>query len=245
MIKNSLIKTMIVMGLITGVSSAAPCFASTLPNTQATSSSSASASTYSTGTVYDVNTYLNVRSGASKSYSVIGKLKNNQQVTITGESGNWYQINYNGSTAYVSKDYVTSGSSSSSSSSSSNSSSTTTTTTTSTTTTTTTTSSSSSSSYLKTLTMNATAYTATGNKTATGVWPSRNASGISTVAVDPNVIPLGSKLYIEGYGYAVAADTGGAISGNKIDLYMNSNSECINFGRQNVTVHIVAYPGQW
>lgn len=236
MIKNSLIKTMIVMGLITGVSSAAPCFASTLPSTQATSSSSASTSSYSTGTVFDVSSYLNVRSGASKSYSIIGKLKNNQQVTITGESGNWYQINYNGSTGYVSKDYVTAGNSSSSSS-------TTTTTTTSTTTTTTTTTSSSS--YLKTLTMNATAYTATGNKTATGVWPSRNSSGISTVAVDPNVIPLGTKLYIEGYGYAVAADTGGAISGNKIDLYMNSNSECINFGRQNVTVHVVAYPGQW
>lgn len=231
MIKKSLIKTMIVIGLVTGVGvgNTVPSFAATLPSSQASTASS-----YSTGKVYDVSTYLNVRSGAGKSYSVIGKLSNNQEVSITGENGNWYKISYNGSTGYVSKNYVTTSSNSSSSTS------TTTTTTTSTTTTTTTTTSSSS--YLKTLTMTATAYSATGNKTATGVWPTRNSSGVSTVAVDPNVIPLGTKLYIEGYGYAIAADTGGAIKGNKIDLFMNSNSECINFGRQAVTVHVVSYP---
>ena len=210
---------MIAISLITGVcaGNTIPSFAATLPNSQTSTSS------YSAGKVYDVNTYLNVRSGAGKSYSVIGKLSNNQEVTITGENGNWYKINYNGSIGYVSKDYITSANNS-------NGNLNTITTTT------------SNQSYLKTLTMNATAYCETGSKTATGVWPTRDSNGVSTVAVDPNVIPLGTKLYIEGYGYAIAADTGGAIKGNKIDLYMNSNSECINFGRQNVTVHIVSYP---
>ena len=78
-----------------------------------------------------------------------------------------------------------------------------------------------------------------------GLRPVRIPDGISSVAVDPNVIPLGSKLYISGYGYALACDTGSAIKGNKIDLFMNSEAECLNFGRRNVTAYIVAYPGEW
>lgn len=70
--------------------------------------------------------------------------------------------------------------------------------------------------------------------TATGV---RARRGI--VAVDPNVIPLGTRLYIPGYGEALAADTGGAIRGNKIDLVMESYSEAINFGRRGVEVYIL------
>ncbi len=59
------------------------------------------------------------------------------------------------------------------------------------------------------------------------------------VAVDPDVIPLGTRLYIPGYGTAVAADTGGAIRGNKIDLCMESYGEAINFGRRPVDVYIL------
>ncbi len=65
------------------------------------------------------------------------------------------------------------------------------------------------------------------------------------VAVDPRVIPLGTRLYIETpdgsyiYGNAVAGDTGGAIKGNKIDLFMNSYSECMAFGRRTVNVYIL------
>lgn len=59
------------------------------------------------------------------------------------------------------------------------------------------------------------------------------------IAVDPNVIPLGSEVYVEGYGYATAADTGGAINGNKIDLHVPSQDEAVNFGRQQVNVTIV------
>ncbi|HZK87000.1 MAG TPA: 3D domain-containing protein [Syntrophomonas sp.] len=82
--------------------------------------------------------------------------------------------------------------------------------------------------------MQASAYTYTGFRTATGVAPS-----VGMVAVDPSVIPLGSRLYIEGYGYARAADTGGAIRGNTVDLFMESYSQCINWGRRTVKVYVL------
>lgn len=82
--------------------------------------------------------------------------------------------------------------------------------------------------------MQASAYTYTGFHTATGLEPT-----VGMVAVDPNVIPMGSRLYIEGYGYARAADTGGAIRGNTVDLFMESYSQCINWGRRNVKVYVL------
>ncbi len=105
-------------------------------------------------------------------------------------------------------------------------------------------STSSSGTYLSTFSMTATAYTG-GSYTAMGLKPVRDPNGLSTISVDPNVIPLGSKVYVEGYGYAIASDTGGAIKGNKIDLYMNSLQECYSFGRRTVILHIIAYPNQW
>ena len=75
--------------------------------------------------------------------------------------------------------------------------------------------------YKKALTnYKATAYTATGNLTASGM-----RAQVGVIAVDPSVIPMGTKLYIEGangawdYGYAIAGDTGGSIKGNKIDIF--------------------------
>ncbi len=85
----------------------------------------------------------------------------------------------------------------------------------------------------ETIIFEATAYTWTGCRTATGIWPSRG-----TIATDPRVIPTGSKLWVEGYGPAVAADTGGAIQGQKIDLYMDSEHECLQWGRRKVEVQI-------
>ncbi|MCR3921499.1 MAG: 3D domain-containing protein [Firmicutes bacterium] len=57
------------------------------------------------------------------------------------------------------------------------------------------------------------------------------------VAVDPRMFPLGSKLYIDGYGYAIAADTGGAIKQNRIDLLMSTHQAALQFGRRNVRVY--------
>ncbi len=82
--------------------------------------------------------------------------------------------------------------------------------------------------------MQASAYTYTGYRTATGMQPA-----VGLVAVDPAVIPLGTRLYIEGYGYAQAADTGGAIKGNKLDLFMEDRSQCIKWGRRMTKVYIL------
>ncbi|HIU64634.1 MAG TPA: G5 domain-containing protein [Candidatus Avacidaminococcus intestinavium] len=59
------------------------------------------------------------------------------------------------------------------------------------------------------------------------------------IAVDPNVIPYGTKVYIPGYGFAVAGDCGGAIVGNRIDLFMDNYREAIQFGRRNVEMYIL------
>jgi 3D (Asp-Asp-Asp) domain-containing protein len=84
------------------------------------------------------------------------------------------------------------------------------------------------------MTMEATAYTWTGQRTASGTWPA-----VGTAAVDPEVIPLGTRLWIEGYGEAVAEDTGGLVKGNIIDLYFPTESECWEFGRRQVEVRIL------
>lgn len=92
--------------------------------------------------------------------------------------------------------------------------------------------------YKRSIVMEATAYTANdpGNS---GYTASGHRLQHGMVSVDPNVIPLGTKLYIEGYGYAVADDTGGAIVGNRIDLAMDTTSEAYDFGRRDVVVHVL------
>ena len=96
----------------------------------------------------------------------------------------------------------------------------------------------------KTFTMEATAYTG-GGITAMGLPVVRDPNGLSTIAVDKSIIPLGSKVYVSGYGVAIASDTGGAIKGNIIDVYLNTYEECVQWGRRTVTVDILAYPGEW
>ena len=72
------------------------------------------------------------------------------------------------------------------------------------------------------------------HRTATGRIPRR---GI--VAVDPRVIPLHTRLYVEGYGYAQAEDTGGAIKGNRIDVFIPSLREARQWGRKRVRIIII------
>ncbi|MEK5388826.1 ubiquitin-like domain-containing protein [Margalitia sp. FSL K6-0131] len=90
--------------------------------------------------------------------------------------------------------------------------------------------------------VNSTAYTANCNgcssRTATGINLNVNP-GIKLIAVDPRVIPLGSKVYVEGYGYAIAGDTGGAIRGNMIDVYFSSTSDAYRWGRRYVKIRIL------
>lgn len=94
------------------------------------------------------------------------------------------------------------------------------------------------------LNVETTAYTG-GYLTYTETVPSRDPNGLSTIAVDPSTIPLGSLVYVDNYGLAVASDTGGLIKGNKVDLYLNSEEECINYGVQNTNLYVLAYPGEW
>ncbi|NBG89073.1 3D domain-containing protein [Isachenkonia alkalipeptolytica] len=106
--------------------------------------------------------------------------------------------------------------------------------------------------YSRKITMEATAYTA--GYESTGKRPGDPGYGVTrsgtrvrpgVVAVDPNVIPLGTKLYVESldgtrsYGYSTAEDTGGAIKGNRIDLYFENLSAAQRYGRRDVRVYVI------
>ncbi|CQR73956.1 Cell wall-binding protein [Sporomusa ovata] len=92
--------------------------------------------------------------------------------------------------------------------------------------------------YSRVLSMKASAYSAydpgNGSYTYGG-----NLLRKGLAAVDPAVIPLGTRLYIPGYGYAIADDIGGAIKGQRIDLAFDNRREALNFGVQRVTVYVV------
>ncbi|MGG1674573.1 LysM peptidoglycan-binding domain-containing protein [Neobacillus sp. NRS-1170] len=94
----------------------------------------------------------------------------------------------------------------------------------------------------KEITVKATAYTAScegcSGTTATGVDLNANPNA-KVIAVDPKVIPLGSKVYVEGYGVATAADTGGAIKGNRIDVFIPSEQKAIQWGKKQITIKIL------
>lgn len=94
----------------------------------------------------------------------------------------------------------------------------------------------------KEMTVSATAYTAycvgCSGTTATGQ-DLRSNPNQKVIAVDPTVIPLGSKVWVEGYGTAIAGDTGGAIKGNKIDVFIPSQSAALEWGRKNITIKVL------
>ncbi|MDM5157306.1 cell wall-binding protein EntA [Bacillus sp. DX1.1] len=98
------------------------------------------------------------------------------------------------------------------------------------------------------LTVEATAYTAHpsenggtyGGRVLTAMGHDLTANpNMKVIAVDPKVIPLGSKVWVEGYGEAIAGDTGGAIKGNRIDVLLGSDSAAEKWGRKSVKVKIL------
>jgi 3D (Asp-Asp-Asp) domain-containing protein len=94
----------------------------------------------------------------------------------------------------------------------------------------------------KVLTMIATAYS--DSVISCGRWaghptPIGLKARYGVIAVDPKVIPLRTKLYVEGYGYGIAGDVGGAIKGNRIDLCFDTHREAVNYGRKKVKVYIL------
>lgn len=94
---------------------------------------------------------------------------------------------------------------------------------------------------LDTFYVKSTAYTAhcsgCSGVTATGMNLLKNP-GTKVIAVDPSVIPLGSKVWVEGYGYAIAGDTGGAIKGNRIDVFIPDRSKVSNWGVKMVKIKV-------
>ena len=74
--------------------------------------------------------------------------------------------------------------------------------------------------------------------TKTGINLKRNPN-LKIIAVDPRIIKLGTKVYVEGYGYAIAGDTGSAIKGNKIDVFMPNQSSALRWGRKTVKIKIL------
>lgn len=95
---------------------------------------------------------------------------------------------------------------------------------------------------VKEIIVSASAYTANCNGcsgiTSTGINLKRNPD-VKVIAVDPKVIPLGTKVHVEGYGYAVAGDIGSAIKGNKIDVFFAAKSEAYKWGRKSVKIKIL------
>ncbi len=101
--------------------------------------------------------------------------------------------------------------------------------------------------YSQVKTFQATAYDA--SPADNGIWAGKTSTGMplvyGVVAVDPRVIPYGTKMYIESvdgqyiYGYAIAGDCGGAIKGNKVDLFFPSRSDCYQFGRRDVNIYFL------
>ena len=159
---------------------------------------------------------LNVRKGPSTKYSRIGSFNKNKKITILGQSNNWYKVNLNGKEGWVSKKYVKVSGNSTSSSISQNS------------------NSSSNNNVVRTVNVVATAYTgySTTKKKKKPVW--------GTIAVDPKIIPYGTKVYIPQFGRTfIANNTGGAIKGNKIDIFMNTKKECYNWGRRTIEIQIL------
>ena len=156
---------------------------------------------------------VNIRTGSSTKYKSIGKIKKGTQVKILSSKNGWYKVQYKKTTGWSSSKYIKKSKTSTSNKTSS---------------------SSGSLNVKKTLQVKAYAYTG-GGYTATGT-----KARYVTLAVDPKVIPYGTKVYIKELDKVfVAEDCGGGIKGNKIDIYMNSKADCQKWGVKTITLQIL------
>ena len=169
-------------------------------------------------------TSVNVRAGAGNQYKVVTVLSKGQVVTKTGSSGNWIKVNANGKTGYVYKKFLTDGGSSSSTSSPSKPSTSKPSTSTP--------SSSGSKTYMGKYRLT---FYAGDTITASGRTPRVN----HTIAADTSILPMYSKVYIEGWGTYTVEDRGGAIKGNRIDIFVESNRVAYQYGVQYANVYLV------
>ena len=195
-------------------------------------------------TTYRTTANLNVRTGGSTRYRKIGLFPEGTEVEVIEVEGNWAKVKYEGRTAYSCKLWLeevgevektestserksekksTSEKVTNEKSISKNS--------------------SRNGSVRRTITVEATAYT--GSAEENGGWANMTSTGAvpregRTIAVDPRVIPYGTRVYIPALGGTyVAEDCGGAIKGNRIDIFMNTSSKCNSWGRRHIEVQIL------
>lgn len=159
---------------------------------------------------------LNVRSGSSTKYRVIGGFKRGAKVKVISTKNGWRKVKYNGKIGYCYKKYLTKVDKNYKEPKNTSKNTT-------------------KKNVKRTLKVKAYAYSGD-TITSTG----RRPQAGRTIAVDPRVIPYGSKVYIPYFGKTfIAEDCGGGIKGNKIDIFMRSNKECNRFGVKYLTIQIL------
>ena len=162
-------------------------------------------------------TSVNVRAGAGNGYKVVTVLKKGQVVAKTGSSGNWTKVTANGKTGYVYNKYRTSGGSTTTNASKKPSAST---------------SSTGSKTYMGNYKLT---FYAGDSTTASGRTPRVN----HTIAADTSILPMYSKVYIEGWGTYTVEDRGGAIKGKRIDIFVANNKIANQYGVKYADVYLV------
>ena len=162
-------------------------------------------------------THVNMRAGAGNSYRVVSVVAKGQTVTTNGKSGNWTKVTANGKTGYVYNKYLTSGGSTTTNASKKPSAST---------------SSTGSKTYMGNYKLT---FYAGDSTTASGRTPRVN----HTIAADTSILPMYSKVYIEGWGTYTVEDRGGAIKGKRIDIFVANNKIANQYGVKYADVYLV------
>ena len=162
-------------------------------------------------------TSVNVRAGAGNGYKVVTVLKKGEVVAKTCSSGNWTKVTANGKTGYVYNKYLTSGGSTTTNASKKPSAST---------------SSTGSKTYMGNYKLT---FYAGDSTTASGRTPRVN----HTIAADTSILPMYSKVYIEGWGTYTVEDRGGAIKGKRIDIFVANTKIANQYGVKYADVYLV------